>query len=124
MAGNDLMVLARYMKILSSDLVKRWPIQVINIHHSYLNVTVGTDHNRQAYGIEVKHIGETAHYVTAELDQGPIIEQDVHRVTHRQGVTELRAIGRDIERNVLARAVNWHVQNRVIVAGNKTVVFN
>ena len=82
------------------------------------------DPYRQAYDKGVKLIGATAHYVTAELDQGPIIEQDVHRVTHRQGVIELRAIGRDIERNVLARAVNWHVQNRVIVTGNKTVVFN
>lgn len=124
MAGNDLLVLARYMQILSSDFVKRWPMQVINIHHSFLPAFVGADPYRQAYDKGVKLIGATAHYVTAELDQGPIIEQDVHRVTHRQGVTELRAIGRDIERNVLARAVNWHVQNRVIVTGNKTVVFN
>lgn len=124
MEGNDLLVLARYMQILSSDFVKRWPMQVINIHHSFLPAFVGADPYRQAYEKGVKLIGATAHYVTAELDQGPIIEQDVHRVTHRQGVTELRAIGRDIERNVLARAVNWHVQNRVIVAGNKTVVFN
>lgn len=124
MEGNDLLVLARYMQILSPDFVKRWPMQVINIHHSFLPAFVGADPYRQAYDKGVKLIGATAHYVTAELDQGPIIEQDVHRVTHRQGVTELRAIGRDIERNVLARAVNWHVQNRVIVAGNKTVVFN
>ena len=124
MAGNDLLVLARYMQILSSDFVKRWPMQVINIHHSFLPAFVGADPYRQAYDKGVKLIGATAHYVTAELDQGPIIEQDVHRVTHRQGVVELRAIGRDIERNVLARAVNWHVQNRVIVAGNKTVGFN
>ena len=124
LADNDLLVLARYMQILSSDFVKRWPMQVINIHHSFLPAFVGADPYRQAYEKGVKLIGATAHYVTAELDQGPIIEQDVHRVTHRQGVAELRAIGRDIERNVLARAVNWHVQNRVIVAGNKTVVFN
>lgn len=124
MEGNDLLVLARYMQILSPDFVKRWPMQVINIHHSFLPAFVGADPYRQAYDKGVKLIGATAHYVTADLDQGPIIEQDVHRVTHRQGVTELRAIGRDIERNVLARAVNWHVQNRVIVAGNKTVVFN
>jgi len=124
MAGNDLLVLARYMQILSSDFVKCWPMQIINIHHSFLPAFVGADPYRQAYDKGVKLIGATAHYVTAELDQGPIIEQDVHRVTHRQGVIELRAIGRDIERNVLARAVNWHVQNRVIVAGNKTVVFN
>ncbi|WLP93997.1 formyltetrahydrofolate deformylase [Psychrobacter sp. M13] len=124
MADNDLLVLARYMQILSSDFVMRWPMQIINIHHSFLPAFVGADPYRQAYDKGVKLIGATAHYVTAELDQGPIIEQDVHRVTHRQGVVELRAIGRDIERNVLARAVNWHVQNRVIVAGNKTVVFN
>ncbi len=124
MADNDLLVLARYMQILSSDFVKRWPMQIINIHHSFLPAFVGADPYRQAYEKGVKLIGATAHYVTAELDQGPIIEQDVHRVTHRQGVVELRAIGRDIERNVLARAVNWHVQNRVIVTGNKTVVFN
>ncbi|MES1963988.1 formyltetrahydrofolate deformylase [Psychrobacter sp. AH5] len=124
MADNDLLVLARYMQILSSDFVKKWPMRIINIHHSFLPAFVGADPYRQAYEKGVKLIGATAHYVTAELDQGPIIEQDVHRVTHRQGVVELRAIGRDVERNVLARAVNWHVQNRVIVAGNKTVVFN
>jgi len=124
MAGNDLIVLARYMQILSSDFIERWPMHIINIHHSFLPAFVGADPYRQAYDKGVKLIGATAHYVTAELDQGPIIEQDVHRVTHRQGVIELRAIGRDIERNVLARAVNWHVQNRVIVTGNKTVVFN
>ena len=124
MAGNDLLVLARYMQILSEDFVSRWPMKIINIHHSFLPAFVGADPYRQAFDKGVKLIGATAHYVTADLDQGPIIEQDVHRVTHRQGVTELRAIGRDVERNVLARAVNWHVQNRVIVAGNKTVVFN
>ncbi len=124
MAGNDLLVLARYMQILSSDFIEHWPMQIINIHHSFLPAFVGADPYRQAHDKGVKLIGATAHYVTAELDQGPIIEQDVHRVTHRQSVVELRAIGRDIERNVLARAVNWHVQNRVIVADNKTVVFN
>lgn len=124
MAGNDLLVLARYMQILSADFVAKWPMQIINIHHSFLPAFVGADPYRQAFEKGVKLIGATAHYVTADLDQGPIIEQDVHRVTHRQGVTELRAIGRDVERNVLARAVNWHVQNRVIVSGNKTVVFN
>ena len=124
MAGNDLLVLARYMQILSADFVAKWPMQIINIHHSFLPAFVGADPYRQAFEKGVKLIGATAHYVTADLDQGPIIEQDVHRVTHRQGVTELRAIGRDVERNVLARAVNWHVQNRVIVSGNKTIVFN
>lgn len=124
LADNDLLVLARYMQILSADFVQRWPMQIINIHHSFLPAFVGADPYRQAYDKGVKLIGATAHYVTADLDQGPIIEQDVHRVTHKQSVVELRAIGRDVERNVLARAVNWHVQNRVIVTGNKTVVFN
>ncbi|PIE47986.1 MAG: formyltetrahydrofolate deformylase [Gammaproteobacteria bacterium] len=124
MADNDVLVLARYMQILSEDFVNKWSMKIINIHHSFLPAFVGADPYQQAYDKGVKLIGATAHYVTAELDQGPIIEQDVHRVTHRQGVPELRAIGRDIERNVLARAVNWHVQNRVIVDGHKTVVFN
>lgn len=124
LADNDLLVLARYMQILSADFVQRWPMQIINIHHSFLPAFVGADPYRQAYDKGVKLIGATAHYVTADLDQGPIIEQDVHRVTHKQSVVALRAIGRDIERNVLARAVNWHVQNRVLVTGNKTVVFN
>ncbi|MDO5768790.1 MAG: formyltetrahydrofolate deformylase, partial [Psychrobacter sp.] len=124
MQGNDLLVLARYMQILSPQFVEQWPMQIINIHHSFLPAFVGADPYRQAFEKGVKLIGATAHYVTADLDQGPIIEQDVHRVTHRQGVAALRAIGRDIERNVLARAVNWHVQNRVIVTGNKTVVFS
>ena len=124
MAHNDLLVLARYMQILSSDFVSRWSMRIINIHHSFLPAFVGADPYRQAFEKGVKLIGATAHYVTTELDQGPIIEQDVHRVTHRQNVADLRAIGRDVERNVLARAVNWHVQNRVIVTGNKTIVFS
>ena len=124
MAHNDLLVLARYMQILSADFVAKWSMRIINIHHSFLPAFVGADPYRQAFEKGVKLIGATAHYVTAELDQGPIIEQDVHRVTHRQNVADLRAIGRDVERNVLARAVNWHVQNRVIVTGNKTIVFS
>ncbi len=121
---NDLLVLARYMQILSADFVAKWSMRIINIHHSFLPAFVGADPYRQAFEKGVKLIGATAHYVTADLDQGPIIEQDVHRVTHRQNVADLRAIGRDVERNVLARAVNWHVQNRVIVTGNKTIVFS
>lgn len=124
MMGNDLLVLARYMQILSADFVDKWAMKIINIHHSFLPAFVGADPYQQAYDKGVKLIGATAHYVTADLDQGPIIEQDVHRVSHRQNVAELRAIGRDIERNVLARAVNWHLQKRVIVSGNKTVVFS
>lgn len=124
MAGNDLIVLARYMQILSSDFVEQWPMKVINIHHSFLPAFVGADPYRQAYDKGVKLIGATAHYVTAELDQGPIIEQDVERVSHRYSVADLRELGEDVERNVLARAVRWHLEDRVIVHGNKTIVFD
>lgn len=124
MAGNDLLVLARYMQILSSDFVEKWPMKVINIHHSFLPAFVGADPYRQAYDKGVKLIGATAHYVTAELDQGPIIEQDVERVSHRYSVADLRELGEDVERNVLARAVRWHLEDRVIVHGNKTIVFD
>ncbi len=124
MQDNDVLVLARYMQILSAKFVDKWSMKIINIHHSFLPAFVGANPYRQAYDKGVKLIGATAHYVTSELDQGPIIEQDVRRVTHRQTVSDLRAIGEDVERNVLSRAVNWHIQNRVIVSGNKTVVFN
>lgn len=124
MAGNDLLVLARYMQILSSDFVQQWPMKVINIHHSFLPAFVGADPYRQAYDKGVKLIGATAHYVTAELDQGPIIEQGVERVSHRYSVADLRELGEDVERNVLARAVRWHLEDRVIVHGNKTIVFD
>jgi len=117
-------VLARYMQILSAEFTAAWHMKIINIHHSFLPAFVGADPYRQAYEKGVKLIGATAHYVTADLDQGPIIEQDVHRVSHRHHVAELRAIGQDVERSVLTRAVRWHLQNRVIVTGNKTVVFN
>ncbi len=124
MAGNDLIILARYMQILSSDFVEKWPMKVINIHHSFLPAFVGADPYRQAYDKGVKLIGATAHYVTAELDQGPIIEQGVERVSHRYSVADLRELGEDVERNVLARAVRWHLEDRVIVHGNKTIVFD
>ncbi len=124
MAGNDLLILARYMQILSSDFVSKWPMKVINIHHSFLPAFVGADPYRQAYDKGVKLIGATAHYVTAELDQGPIIEQDVERVSHRYSVADLRELGEDVERNVLSRAVRWHLEDRVIVHGNKTIVFD
>ncbi|XID74514.1 formyltetrahydrofolate deformylase [Alkanindiges sp. WGS2144] len=124
MAGNDLLVLARYMQILSCEFVDKWPMKVINIHHSFLPAFVGADPYRQAYDKGVKLIGATAHYVTAELDQGPIIEQDVERVSHRYSVADLRELGEDVERNVLARAVRWHLEDRVIVHGNKTIVFD
>lgn len=124
MAGNDLLILARYMQILSADFVEKWSMKVINIHHSFLPAFVGADPYRQAYDKGVKLIGATAHYVTAELDQGPIIEQDVERVSHRYSVADLRELGEDVERNVLARAVRWHLEDRVIVHGNKTIVFD
>lgn len=123
MAGNDVLVLARYMQILSSDFVDRWPMKIINIHHSFLPAFVGADPYRQAYDKGVKLIGATAHYVTADLDQGPIIEQAVERVNHRYSVADLRELGEDVERNVLTRAVRWHLEDRVIVHGNKTIVF-
>jgi formyltetrahydrofolate deformylase len=123
MAGNDVLVLARYMQILSGDFVDRWPMKIINIHHSFLPAFVGADPYRQAYDKGVKLIGATAHYVTADLDQGPIIEQAVERVNHRYSVADLRELGEDVERNVLTRAVRWHLEDRVIVHGNKTIVF-
>lgn len=119
----DLIVLARYMQILSEDFVNEYTNQIINIHHSFLPAFAGADPYRQAYEKGVKLIGATSHYVTAELDQGPIIEQDVVRVSHRLSVAELKHLGNDVERKVLARAVRWHAENRVIVDGNKTVVF-
>jgi formyltetrahydrofolate deformylase len=119
----DLVVLARYMQIVSPELVRRWPNRIINIHHSFLPAFVGADPYRQALDRGVKIVGATAHYVTADLDAGPIIEQDVGRVSHRHDVDDLKRIGRDLERRVLARAVKWHCEDRVIVHENKTVVF-
>jgi formyltetrahydrofolate deformylase len=124
LAGNDLLVLARYMQIVSPALVARWPNRIINIHHSFLPAFAGADPYRQAYERGVKIVGATAHYVTADLDAGPIIEQDVGRVTHRDSVDDLKALGRDLERRVLVRAVRWHCEDRVLVHGNKTVVFS
>ncbi len=121
--GNDLVVLARYMQILSADFVSQWPHKIINIHHSFLPAFVGANPYQQAYDKGVKLIGATAHYVTADLDQGPIIEQAVERVSHGDNVETLRELGEDVERNVLARAVRWHLEDRVIVHGNKTIVF-
>ena len=120
----DAIVLARYMQILSPAFVERWRHRIINIHHSFLPAFVGAKPYAQAHARGVKIIGATAHYVTADLDAGPIIEQDVQRVDHRHDVDDLRRIGRQIERTVLARAVAWHVEDRVLVHGNKTVVFS
>lgn len=122
--GNaDLVILARYMQILTPKLIDAYPNKIINIHHSFLPAFVGADPYRRAGERGVKLIGATAHYVTEELDQGPIIEQDVIRVSHRHDVDELKVLGRDIERQVLSRAVRWHLTERVLVDGNKTVVF-
>ncbi len=120
----DLVVLARYMQILPHDWVEAFPSRIINIHHSFLPAFVGADPYRQAFDKGVKLIGATAHYVTEELDQGPIIEQDTARVTHRHSVEDLRALGRNLERQALARAVQWHLQDRIIVDGAKTIVFS
>jgi formyltetrahydrofolate deformylase len=122
-AKIELIVLARYMQILSADFVGRYPERIINIHHSFLPAFAGAEPYRQAYRRGVKLIGATSHYVTAELDQGPIIAQDVIRVSHRDSVQEMERKGRDIERVVLAHAVRCHLEDRVIAYGNKTVVF-
>jgi len=119
----DFMVLARYMQILSNDFVSRYSHRIINIHHSFLPAFVGARPYHQAFERGVKLIGATSHYVTEVLDDGPIIEQDVVRVSHRDEVEDLIRKGRDLEKVVLSRAVRWHVENRVLVYGNKTVVF-
>jgi len=119
----DFLVLARYMQILSNDFVNRYPQRIINIHHSFLPAFVGARPYHQAFERGVKLIGATSHYVTEVLDDGPIIEQDVVRVSHRDTVDDLIRKGRDLEKVVLSRAVRWHVENRVLVYGNKTVVF-
>jgi formyltetrahydrofolate deformylase len=121
--GIDVVVLARYMQILSPAFVARFEDRIINIHHSFLPAFVGANPYRHAYERGVKLIGATAHYVTDELDEGPIIEQDVRRVSHRDTLDDLVRIGREIERTVLARAVAAHLDDRVLVFGNKTVVF-
>jgi formyltetrahydrofolate deformylase len=119
----DVLVLARYMQILSGDFLERVQVPAINIHHSFLPAFAGANPYAQAHDRGVKLIGATAHYVTEELDAGPIIEQDVVRVDHRQGARELERVGRDVERLVLARAVALHLDERVIVDGARTVVF-
>ncbi|MBB3112934.1 formyltetrahydrofolate deformylase [Paenibacillus phyllosphaerae] len=120
----DLIVLARYMQIITPKFIEQFPNRIINIHHSFLPAFVGGKPYAQAYQRGVKIIGATAHYVTEELDGGPIIEQDVQRVSHRDNVDDLKRIGRTIERVVLARGVKWHIEDRILVHQNKTVVFN
>ncbi len=120
----DLVVLARYMQVLSADFLKNFARPVINIHHSFLPAFAGGKPYHQAHARGVKLIGATAHYATRDLDEGPIIAQDVARVTHRHGVDDLIRKGRDLEKLVLAQAVRWHLEGRVLVYGNKTVVFD
>lgn len=120
----DLLILARYMQILTPDFVHHFENRIINIHHSFLPAFIGAGPYERAFKRGVKLIGATSHYVTNDLDEGPIIEQDVERVDHRDDVPTLKKIGRQIERRVLARAVKWHLENRIIVEGNKTIVFH
>ncbi|HEX8199365.1 MAG TPA: formyltetrahydrofolate deformylase, partial [Isosphaeraceae bacterium] len=119
----DVVVLARYMQILSPGFLDAWRRPILNIHHSFLPAFVGAQPYHQAHERGVKVIGATAHYVTAELDAGPIIHQDVVHVSHRDAVDDLVRIGREVERRVLARAVRWHLEDRVLVDGSRTVVF-
>jgi formyltetrahydrofolate deformylase len=121
--GAELVVLARYMQILSNDLCKKLAGRAINIHHSFLPSFKGAKPYYQAHDRGVKLIGATAHYVTADLDEGPIIEQDVARADHSKTVEDLTAMGRDTESQVLARAVKWHSEHRVLINGHKTVIF-
>ncbi len=121
--GIDVIVLARYMQILTEEFVDRFPSRIINIHHSFLPAFVGSRPYHRAYERGVKLIGATAHYATSDLDEGPIIEQDVIRTSHRDSIEDLVRKGRDVEKLVLARAVRWHLQDRILVYGNKTVVF-
>jgi formyltetrahydrofolate deformylase len=121
--GAELVVLARYMQILSNDLCQKLAGRAINIHHSFLPSFKGAKPYYQAHDRGVKLIGATAHYVTADLDEGPIIEQDVARVDHSKTVEDLTALGRDTESQVLARAVKWHSEHRVLLNGHKTVIF-
>jgi formyltetrahydrofolate deformylase len=122
--GIELVVLARYMQVLSAEFLEEFGARVINIHHSFLPAFAGGRPYHQAYARGVKLIGATAHYATRVLDEGPIIHQDVARVTHRHGVEDLVRKGRDLEKIILAQAVRWHLESRVLVYGNKTVVFD
>jgi formyltetrahydrofolate deformylase len=119
----DLVVLARYMQIVSPEFCRRFAGRLINIHHSFLPAFVGANPYQAAHDRGVKLIGATAHYVTEELDAGPIIEQEVARVDHRASVDDMRRLGRYVERQVLAQAVTWHVEDRIIVDGDRTIVF-
>lgn len=119
----DLVVLARYMQILSGNFLKYYPSRIINIHHSFLPAFAGRNPYQQAYDRGVKIIGATGHYVTAQLDEGPIIAQDVVKISHRDTVTDIQRKSKDLERIVLARALRLHLENRILVYGSKTIVF-
>jgi len=121
--GGDVMVLARYMQIVPPEVCERYAGRIINIHHSFLPSFVGARPYHQAHARGVKLIGATCHYATADLDAGPIIEQDTTRISHAEGPEQLVALGRDIERAVLARGLRWHLEDRVLLNGNRTVVF-
>jgi formyltetrahydrofolate deformylase len=119
----DLIVLARYMQIFSENFINRFEERIINIHHSFLPAFAGGSPYHQAFERGVKLIGATAHYATGDLDEGPIIEQDVIHVSHRESVSDLVRLGRDVERTVLSRAVRLHLESRILVHDNRTVVF-
>jgi formyltetrahydrofolate deformylase len=119
----DVLVLARYMQILSPSFVQRFPERIINIHHSFLPAFIGQKPYHQAHARGVKLVGATAHFVTASLDEGPIIDQDVARTSHRDSVEDMVRKGRDLEKTVLARALRWHLEDRILIYENKTVVF-
>ncbi len=123
-AGAELIVLARYMQILSDEMCQKMSGRIINIHHSFLPSFKGANPYKQAYERGVKLIGATSHYVTADLDEGPIIEQDIVRITHAQSASDYVSLGRDVESQVLSRAIHAHANHRVFVNGNKTVVFS
>lgn len=123
-AGVDLIVLARYMQVLSHEFTAAYPQRIINIHHSFLPAFDGAKPYHRAFARGVKLIGATSHYVTEVLDDGPIIEQDVVRISHRDDVEDLIRHGRDLEKIILSRAVRWHIENRVLVYSNKTVIFS
>ena len=125
LAANNIevVVLARYMQVLSTDFINQYPMPIINIHHSFLPAFIGAKPHHQAYERGVKLIGATAHYVTEVLDDGPIIEQSIARVSHRDSVEDLVEKGRDLEKVVLSRAVRWHIENRILLYNNKTIIF-
>ena len=120
----DLIVLARYMQILSNEFIQLYPNRIINIHHSFLPAFIGAKPYHRSYERGVKLVGATSHYVTEILDEGPIIEQDVIRVSHRDSLEALIEKGRDLEKVVLSRAVRWHIENRILMYGNKIAVFD